>query len=377
MLFQMPSVTWSASSSDTSPTKDLPKAVRGRIPHVVRFVFETDFTPTYTTAPTTVGNNSLVTRCDFFDGKINRFEGGFNHLRAHERINNGRNRVADADTDLASTNARYFRRILHCGPPQMAGGLDYGGTDFAIPTGVLVNGELRWGFGALTDLSADTTAATGSIKPFADIIVLDEIRIPPAYQFIRISANAADVPIPGESAYVSLSMLNSASFDAVSAGDFSDIQLDLGTGDVVPAAPAEMLQAAYHDDFRTGALEGFTGEIRGAGDDNVKMVNRGTPTALVAASADLQAVLWAKPGKKISKLDISETGARLRWNGSQTSAVILVGRILAQTPTVLGDLATSALASIKRENKGQKVKTLSKQTYRGPAGKYMPYTVKV
>jgi hypothetical protein len=111
-FYQLPSVTYAASGSDTVQLKDLPKQLRGRIPHVKRFIFEVDFTPTHTTAQTTVGNNNLVTACDFWDGRVNRFVGGFNHLRVKEKLSAGKIRIADADTDTASGTARYFRRVL-------------------------------------------------------------------------------------------------------------------------------------------------------------------------------------------------------------------------------------------------------------------------
>src|SRR6476661_2308674 len=178
MLYPLRASTVTANGQDTIPLSSLPKAWLGRIPHVRRFIFELAYTPTHTTAPTTYGNNAVVKQCDFNDGTIFRFQGGFNHLRARERMSATHARVADAQTNTASGSVRYVTRVMYFSPAQSIAA----DSDFLIPTGMLENGEIRLTYGALTDVSADTTNFTGQLKIWADIVLLDEIRIPPAVQ---------------------------------------------------------------------------------------------------------------------------------------------------------------------------------------------------
>ncbi len=370
---QLPSVTVTAGGTATVQLKDLPKQVRGRIAHVQKFEFECNYTPTTTALPTTVGNNNLFTKVDFWDGRINRFVGGFNHLRARERIEAGRIRNADADTDTASGTARYFRRVLHLGP-QMLDNVD---SDFKHPCGDLDNGELRINMGNLTDFASDCTAVSGTVRVIAWLELADEICINPAFQFQYYAASAADVPLPGEALWVYCGMLNSSSFDAITAGDFGNIRFDLGKGDVVPSLPAPALAAAYNDDFFSGALETIQGEPRAASDDNLKSINRASPTAIAATTADLQMVYWAKRFDKLSKLESADSSARLQWDGSQSTAVILIGRIVPQESTVIGARAAVACRAVNRQLKGLRIKTESKQPYNGPLVKYMPYKASV
>jgi hypothetical protein len=370
--YTLPTQTYSASGSATQSLRDLPKQVLGRLAHVAKFVFNATFTPTTTALPTTVGNNALVQAVDFWDGEVMRFQGGFNHLRQKERMHSGGIRIPDADTDPASTVARYYRRTLHVGPPQFEGAP----SDHVIPCGVLENGELRFRYGALTDLAADCTAATGSIRVVAHLVLLDELRIPPRYTYGFQSLGAADVNLAGRALYESLAMLNSASFDAITAGDFANIRLDLGQGDIVPTVKASDLTAAFQDDFARGHLNTVQGDPDAAGDDNGKMIGT-TGLATLAVSVDLQPVLWSPPGARISKLFEAASVARLAWSGTQSTAVALVGKFLPQPETVVATQIAKALGRTGLSRQSMRPKTLSKQPYSGPYLEYMPWQVKV
>lgn len=373
--FQLPSITYTAGGNDTIPLKDLPVQLRGRIPHVVKFLFELDFTPTYSSGTgSTVGNNNVFTAVDFWDGSLLRFTGGMNAMRAKERLSCGNLRIPDADTDTASATARYVRRVLHVGPPHFLGAPG----DFQIPTGMLSGGELRATMGALTDIDANCTACTATLRTTAWLQLMDEVRIPPAYQFQRLVANSPDVPLPSRALFESLSLLNSSSYDAISAGDFGNFRLDFGFGDVVPSIRGDILQTSYQDDMLSREIGAFGGEPRGASDDNGKSVNHASPTALAAAPNDIQVVWWAGGQQaKISKLELCESAARLQWDGSQASAVVLIGRFLPQPQSVVGRLAAQALAPLKRGYKSIKIKTLSKQPYSGPLVEFMPFKVEI
>jgi hypothetical protein len=372
-LYQLPSVTFTAGGNATVNLKDLPVARRGRIPHVKRFIIEADLTPTYTTAPTTVGNNAMVSRCDFWDGKINRLTGGFNLIRAHERMHTGMVRIPDPDTNIASTSTRFLRRVLHVGPPQGIVGIN----DFMIATGALQSAELRLVFGALTDISADTTVATGTIRVFADLEIADEVRVPPAYKVETVSMGQADQQIQGRSLLVAAWLHKNTSFGAFSSGDIGNVTLDLGLGPVIQAIRATALTAQYQDDFGAGELGTFVGDFRGATDSNGRAINHASTTAITTQPQDLQPLYWLKPRGKLSKQEVAETAMRLSWDGSATSAVLAIARILPQSPTVAASYAQNAFTAIGRRMGPVRIKTASKRDYQGPRADFMPWSVKV
>ena len=377
-LWPLPTKSFSAGGQDVIPLRDLPKTLFGRICHLAAIVFAVTLTPTFTTAPTVIGANNVVQACDVHDGTMYRFQGGFNELRLKEYLSLGRLRIPDPDADTASTGARYFRRIWHVGPPHMRGGVDNGGTDYVIPTAALTDGECRITYGALTDISADCTAATATIKVSAALSLLDEVRVPPAYQFYYQSLNAADVSLPGRALYETLALCDNAAMAAITAGDFATFNLDLGQGDIVPAVPSEILGEMFNDVKQAGHLTSMAGEPVAANDDNAKAVNGSTPTALTTAYRIVQPILFTPKDAKLSKLPKADNTARLRWSGSQTSGYLLIGRILESSPAVSGQLAAKALTNLSRVPRGEpKVKTDSKVDYKGPNGTFMPLKVKV
>lgn len=373
MLIPLRGSTLAAGGVDTLPLNSLPKALLGRICHVRSFLFELQVTPTFTTAPTTVGNNNTVKQCDFWDGSMLRFQGGFNHLRCRERIHWGRPLEPESQTATASGSARYIRRRMYFGPPQMANAQ----SDFLIPTGALENGEIRLTYGALTDLSTDTTAFTGLLKVYADIVLLDEVRVPPAVQFFNYSAGSPDYQVPGRALYMNLFMLNSSSFDAIAAGDFGNITVDLGQGPVVQTIPTYALTALYQSDIAANEVNTYQGEPRGATDNNARTVDHASSTALATAPSDLQPVIFTRRGEKLSKLMVSDSSGRISWDGTQATAVLLLERVLSQPPNVVSAIGTAAVKAIGKMPGKVEVKTLSKDVYTGPYGEFFPWKIAV
>jgi hypothetical protein len=377
--YVLPSKTYAAGGRDVVALRDLPKTYLGRICHLVKFVLDINYTPTFTTAPTTVGNNAFLAACDFWDGTLMRHVGGGgNVLRARERLSLARQRIPDADTNGASGVLRAFRRVLHCGPPHAKGFP----TDFVIPTAILDTGELRLQYGALTDLSADTTAATGTLRVTAYLMLLDEVRIPPAYQFMTQAMAAADNNIPGRAAYESLSLMYT-SFANFSAGDVGNVSLDLGQGFVIPSVKAQDLQVGYQDAFEVGELGAFMGDLDSGTatvDTGFKKINHGTPTQVVTGDNDLQVMLFNDRDFKISKMQVAESVARVRWDGAKTSATTaLLGRILPQQQAIIAQKIAMARQRLGLPGSGGRIdiKTLSKRPYRGPMGEFMPWVAKI
>lgn len=372
-MVPLPSVNITASGTATITLNTIPKTAHGRILHLRRFLFKAAFAPSFTTAPTIVGNNNLVQQCDFFDGRMYRFQGGFNAMRARERIHQSCVKVPEANISPTTGQTRYLRRSLYLGPTNMVNS----NSDFLLPVGALENGTLQVTFCPLTSLSADTTAVTGTLYPYAECVELDEIRIPPAIQFMAYTAGAPDYQIAGRAAFLNLFALNSGSYDAISAGDFGSFTVDLGQGDIIPTIPADVLTAAYQSDMNADETNTFQGEPVGATDSNARQMDHNSTTLLTPQASDLQPIIWTPVGGKITKAPLADANGRVRWNGTQSTAVLLAERILSQPRNVSGAIADAAFKAIGKGMGAVSVKTYSKETYDGPYLEFMPIKVAV
>lgn len=378
-LWSLPSKTVTASGSDTIEGKLLPKTLFGEICHHAQLNITVDFTPTYTAAPTFLGNNNVCQKFDFFDGTLNRFTGGLQHLRNFERYAEGNNINADADQDTASASQRTIRRTMHAGPSNYAGA----DSDFAIPCGMLDNAEWRIGYGALNTaeasggISADTTVLTGTLRCTSGLVLLPaEVRIPPVYERKTASATGADTQMQGRALYDQI-FLQDTDQSTVAAGDVGAINLDLGKGLIVPGINAKDVLACYLADKKRGDFSNVMGEPSAAGDDNVKQVNRASPTALVGAINDLQPILWSPIDAMLTKRPIAESSARLFWGGSDTAMTVYTAKFLPQGKSAIGAAIARAFAKLPFKPKGARVKTLSKKPYDGPYVEFMPWIVDV
>ncbi len=376
VAYRLPDVTWTAGGTATQVLRDLPKQIMGRLVHLAAITWEVDVDATYTAVPTTIGINNAVTNMRISDGSNILFEGGFNYLRIFEILEN-RGQLVHPDPDVTtSTNNGYYARTWFAGPPRFAGSP----ADFLLAAAGLENGQIDYTFGALTDFSSDTTAATVAIRATAHLVLLDEIRVSPVYERRSWTAGAADINLTGRALYPYMAMLNSSAVDAIGSGDFGALSVDTGQGNLINAVDAEILTRMFHAENLTGHFTPVQGEPRAATDDNPKVVNYATPTALAAATASIQPVLWCPDSCRISKV-VAEADSvlRLRWNGSQATGVILTSRILEQSEPTVGAKLGKALGrlSLRPNGNASKIKTLEKGQYRGPRVAYMPYTFKV
>lgn len=380
--YQLPSPIYSVGGTYPLPLQNLPAQLFGRLVHVAGIVYDNTFTPTYTTAPTVIGNNNLVVRADFFDGDILRFQGSYNILRALERLTSGGIRTADTKTNTASASARYLTRVLHLGPPEFAGFP----SDYAIPIGMLQSGQINFNFGALTDMSADTTAITASIQVFAKLVILDEVRIPPLFQAMYQAFNATKSLIPGRALYNFIGILPSASntfasTTTFSAGDLGNIRVDFGQGPLVNSIPAASLWRSYNDEWAKGSFNGIQGEPGGATDLNVQEPDPASNTALHSMPADLQPTVWQARQGRISKCFAAASQITVEWTGSKTAGQFLFTRHLSMNEALVKKYLTAAVGGAGLTPKGGSIKTLGKKPYpqppNGPYREFMPLKVKV
>lgn len=367
----LPSKSVVAGQNDIIEGKLLPKMLFGGVAHVATFNPTCEFTPTYSTAPTTNGNNAVYARYDFFDGQLNRFTGSWQALRTSERIMSCTGINADADTDTASASLRVVRRTLHMGPSNYAGHP----SDFLFPCGALDNAEIRMQCGALTDISADTTVLTGTTRTLAELQLLPaEVRIPPVYERRVQSVTGGDAQLQGRSVYDYLAITDT-DYSTIAAGEVATVNVDLGEGLVVPGINARDLTSMYLADRSVGEVGQVMGEPAAAGDDNVKQVNRGTPTAFVGATADLQPILWSGKDALINKRPMCGSSSRVYWNGTDTAMLIHMGRFLPQLKPAVGAMIAKAFAKLPFAPKNARIKTLSKETFDSPYVEFMPWVV--
>lgn len=367
--------TYLTSGQDVITLDALPDTQLGRIAHLAGFQLDVKVTPTFTTAPTVYGLNNVVKRLEFNDGSVPRFQGSFNILRVFEIMERGKLAIPDPDTNSGSTNAFYYTRFLPIGPPNYQGAP----TDFLLPCSALKTGKLEFTFGSLTDISNDTTAVTVTIKVTAWLAYLDgEVRIPSFYERNTFQVSNADALLPGRALYSHLSLLHSQTLGAIASGDYASIIVGTGSGDL-PSMDTRTLTNAFWAQMDCGQINELQGEPAAATDDNSKIVNRGTPTALVSADAYIQPVAWAARDMRISKLALmAESGLRVRWpTGSNASAVIAYGRFTSLPATAQAALLGKVTGELGMTQGMAGVATLSKGTYKGPRDEFMPHYAKV
>lgn len=368
-------LNWSAGGNDALSLDGLPTRVQGRIGHLAGFWVDVFVDPTYTTAPTIAGINSILKSIVFYDGAAERLNCSGFDLRNFEILENGKLLIPDPPTNNASTNEVTFRRFIPVGPM----GYEGNPTDFVIPCSALKSGELRFSFGALTDYSADTTVlGSMNIRVTAMIVALDkELRLPPAFERRSFNFGTNDCMIQGRALYTSVGIMKQAN-TAFATGDLGEVSWDAGQGQT-SSVICSTLTTMFHSLMEAGQLNQTLGEPRVATyDNNARSVNLGTPTALTLAEAFLQPVIFSPNGSRISKILWEATaGLRLKWSGTFATPKILSARILEQPETAYAAMGARAAQALGLgAPSGAKIKTLDKTVYKGPRGAYFPMALK-
>lgn len=372
--YPLQSVTFAAGQRANVPLRGLPAELLGRIAHVIGYSFECIINPAFTTAPTVVGQNNVVARLELFDGQQVRFSGSFNDLRMFERLESGSELTAESPTTGTTGQTRSWERTLMNGPPRLLGAP----TDYAFPCASLENGELRFVFGALTDISADCTAMTGTINVTAHIVLMDKLRIPPYLERIPFIASGKDYQIPGKALYGFIGLCNSTSFDAFTVDDIRTVTIDTGKGQIVPGVDAAILYKKYNKEMDRGRVGGLYGDPRAATDIGPRDINYGTVTALLNQVADQQPLLSMPVDGRITKIicDV-ESNLRIRWSGANgAGTVIHVTRYMEQPASVQAVIAMKALQRLGRQGSVPTVATLTGGNP-GPKLQYLPSDVKL
>lgn len=371
--FPLTSPVYQTGRNSVMPLRELPLTIENRIAHLAGFLIEVRATPTLTTAPTLAGFWSIINNIIMRDGQTERVNISAMTLRDMLIMEQGHNPLPDPDLTSGTGNLFVARAFLPMGPLNSEGWQ----TDWVYPAASLRNAELVFQYGALTDFSADTTAMSCQVLVTALMVALDnEVRVPPAFERRSYTLAANDNNIPGAALYNSLHLGDSA-YAVLTAGQVGNVNVVTGVGGFGPV-PSTHLNAIAHLGLNASIITQLRGEPLAATDDNEKVVNLTSPTAIAAADNRIQVIIPAHMGSRISKLLYMSENLKAKWSGTKTTSVMLtVGRILEQPPDAAALIATKAATTLQRGVfKDAKTKTLDGSEYKGPRAAFMPFAYK-
>lgn len=289
-------------SAQTVQLKELQKKLfqESEIANLLGFVFEIDLDPTFTAVPAIIGHNNALAQIQFYDGSDMLFEGQGNDLRMFESLENGKTVLGEAITQT-STNNRYWSRFLPMGPMNLLGSP----SDFAIPCAELAEGGyLRITPSVLTAISADTTAATMTVRIAAMLAPSrNELRIGPKYQRLCRANTGSGFQISDEALYPYVGAVDAA-YAAFGVAAFSKVTVrTTKRGRYVDNVDAELLTRCFNSQMKPGSMDQILGEQRDATYDVGPRINAFADGTLLAAQAGaLQPLLWAPKGTRLSKV---------------------------------------------------------------------------
>lgn len=367
--YPLPVATFAAGSASPVDLSTIPAQLAGRIVHVSGFKFLVTITATLSSGTVTPEEaQKFVRSLTIKDGTGRQhFNGSLASLRLQDALERGWLNVPEGDA-LATTEVGQFVREFNFAPAGMADP-----TDFVQPGGIFRGGVINFGWGAITDPDANITALTAEIRPYAILELHDELILGAMVERYESVLNNG-VAIGAEGLYTELALCNSASLDAITAGDFSEVQVQ-ADGFMRERIHVADLEKMFHGDKNVpSGLSLIHGEPRQVTDDNPKMVNG---TALAAAPANISPVIWTPDGCMISKLVFAAKNTlTVKWSGSQASAYMLATRIIPRTAQDVGKIEALIKTSLAVQYGGLEPRT-GKPDYSGPRIAYMSLKAKV
>lgn len=380
MSIPLGSQAWAANSPLTFNMSKLPVTQGLAVPHVISFDFELDLDPVYTTAPTTFGHNAAIKTLSINDGQREWFPmgGGFNLLRAFERLETGKPLLPDALLGGGTGNNRFIRRRFFWNPPNLYGQPSDGAYNCPF---LAQSGVITVTCGALTDISADCTAATGTLRVYANVARYFNKLIFPAFYPRRIQPFATGQEFKQRALYGAAAFLNSVNFDAFAANDIGDVTINL-SGDIpMLAGSAPALTAAFQADMRTFQIDSVMGEPRDATYDVApRTTNLTTPTALQAQPADMQPFAWIPIDTRLTKLPLFVPNELiLSISGGNSGTQIIHGRYEPVDGTSRAEQLKIAIDKLGRgpaTSWGLRLADDSLE-YNGPLRDFFPWQAKV
>lgn len=360
--------TFAAGANASVDFGPLQAQLAGRICHLAAIKFVVNYTPTLSSGTVTCeAAQKWVRTLTIKDGTGRQyFNGSFASQRLQDALERGALSVPEHDA-AATTEAVNFCRVFKLAPDNFADS-----DDFVQPAAVFRGGNIIIGFGALTDGSANCTALTMTVQPYAVVQLHDELIMGSLVERVE-QALTSGTAIGGEALYAHLGLAKSSAFATLSTGDLSAVQV-IANGFTRDAINVSDLERMYHADMEVTGPTIVHGEPRAATDDNPKVFNG---TALAAASAVLSPVIWSPQGVKLSKLVFhAMPNLVVKWTGS-SSAYMLATRILPRTAADFGKAEALIRSALGVQIRSVEARTLSKSKYEGPRKAYLPLKCKV
>jgi hypothetical protein len=294
------------------------------------------------------------------------FNGSFASQRLQDALERGYLSVPEPDA-AATTEAVNFCRVFKLGPDNFADS-----DDFIQPAAIFRGGSINFGFGALTDGSANCTALTLTVQPYAVCQLHDELILGAICERFETSLTSGQ-NIGGEALYTHLGLAK-ANFASISAGDFANVTT-IADGFVRQPIHVADLERMYHADMGVPTNQTIVhGEPRAATDDNPKLISG---TSVAAQPQYLSPVIWSPQGAKLSKLVFAaKPNLVIQWSGSATG-YMLASRILPRSAADFGKADALVRAALSVSINSVDARTLSKEAYKGPRRSYMPLKCKV
>lgn len=368
--FPLAAVSYSANGRASVDLSVIPATMAGRAVSVAQITFDVTATPTLSSGTATAAELQLAVRnMSIRDSIRAHFDGSFGSLRLSEAYERGQLWSPEPDA-AATTEAVNFQRVFTFGLIGFAKE-----SDFFLAAAALGQGSsIEFSFGALTDVDAGCTALSMTIQPVAWLVLTDDVKISPVLERIE-RLITKDVPLTGEALYANVALADSIALGAITAGDFANFTIS-SAGVQTKQVSSSALKRAFFEQNRVGSISQFDGEPRAATDDNQKQV---VATALAAAPANLQPLIWSVPGQKISKLQyVGQNELAIGWSGSQGTAYGLISRILKRTKDHEEAYVATMQQKLGARLREFKIDTVSKAPYpgSGPRSRYLPIKCK-
>ncbi len=367
--FPLPAVNFAAGGRSTVDLSPIPAQMGGRAVLVAAITFDVQATPTLSSGSATPEElQGAVRNISIKDSVRTHFDGSFASLRLFEALERGQLFAPEPDAALTG-EAVNFQRTFSFPPPLMVKP-----SDFFLSAAVLGQGSaIDFSFGALTDVDANCTALTMVISPVAWLVLADDAKLPPMLER-KEQTITKDVAVGAEAAYLFVGLCKSNAFAAFSAGDLANLSIT-ASGIQTKQLHAAAFGRAYLEQMQVGAISQVQGEPRAATDDNGKIPNG---TALQAASAKLQPLIWTPKAGKITKTAfLGRNELTIGWTGTATNAYGLMTRILKRTKEVEEQYLQVMSQKLGVTLKDPKIDTESKQDYvRGGFARYLPLKFK-
>lgn len=368
--FPLPSVVFAAGGRAPIDISGIPATLGGRHVTVPKITFDVQATPTLSGGSATAEElQGAVRNITIKDSVRTHFDGSFKSMRLFEALERGKLWAPEPDA-AATTEAVNFQRTFNFAMPLFKKPSDFHLSAAALGQGSQI--EISWG--ALVDVDALCTALMMTVQPIAWLQLTDDAKIAPILARIE-KLITKDVPLTGEALYAFFGLCKSNAFAAIAAGDFANLQITAAGIGTTKQVHASAFTRAFHEEMRVAGDTQVMGEPRAVTDDNAKVI---AGTALAAAVANIQPVIFSGHDQKLSKLQYAgQNELTIGWSGTASNGYGLISRIEKRTKDMEEQYIAVMSQKLGVALRAPKLDTESGREYAtGPRARYLPLKFK-